>query len=167
MESILKKEICKLLGISSASYYRWKEERPIITLLEKYFSDQDLEEFLETGKISKLESKNLDDDFKHIILDDHMLHSAAYKLDSLSAGTFKMLEILRDALGDIDPKDESFTLDNSKQRLIDRIYAVEKNSIFKTKAKKEGVAHWIEKFLSKAEVYAMVKHPDTIVSLLQ
>jgi hypothetical protein len=166
----MKKEevFMKLFNFSRPTYYKWKREQILVLkLLETYCTDQDLEEFLETGKISKLESKNLDDDFKHIILDDHMLHSAAYKLDSLSAGTFKMLEILRDALGDIDPKDESFTLDNSKQRLIDRIYAVEKNSIFKTKAKKEGVAHWIEKFLSKAEVYAMVKHPDTIVSLLQ
>ena len=166
----MKKEevFMKLFNFSRPTYYKWKREQILVLkLLETYCTDQDLEEFLETGRISKLESKNLDDDFKQIILDDHMLHSAAYKLDSLSAGTFKMLEILRDALGDIDPKDQSFTLDNSKQRLIDRIYAVEKNSIFKTKAKKEGVAHWIEKFLSKAEVYAMVKHPDMIVSLLQ
>jgi len=164
--SLQGKKLAELLGFTVQGANKWrreKDQRPIIILLEKYFSDQDLEEFLETGKISKLESKNLDDDFKHIILDDHMLHSAAYKLDSLSVGSFKMLEILRDALGDIDPKDQSFTLDNSKQRLIDRIYAVEKrNSV-----DNEGVAHWIEKFLSKAEVYAMVKHPDMIVSLLQ
>jgi hypothetical protein len=34
----------------------WKvEKRPIISLLEKYFSKEDLEEFLETGKIQKQE----------------------------------------------------------------------------------------------------------------
>jgi len=167
METIMKDKICKLLGISTASYYRWKEERPIINLLEKYFKDDDLKEFLETGKISKLESKTLDDHFKQLILEDHMLHNAAHKLHLLSSGSFKMIDILKDALSDIDPDDNTFTLDNAKQRLIDRIFAIEKNSIFKTNAKKEGVASWIEKYLSKAEVFAMVKKPTAFIKLLK
>lgn len=51
-----KKMICELLGISDKSFYRWKEERKIFNLLEKYFTKKDLEEFLSTGKIDKFEN---------------------------------------------------------------------------------------------------------------
>lgn len=45
-----KKLICELLGISEKSYYRWKEERKIFSLLEQCFSNGDLESFLISGK---------------------------------------------------------------------------------------------------------------------
>lgn len=51
----MKKEICDLLSISEVSYYRWKKERKIFSLLEKYFSETDLREFIETNQISKLD----------------------------------------------------------------------------------------------------------------
>ncbi len=164
-----KKEIIeKFYETTEATYYRHKKQnRPVIMFIEKYFTEDDLIEFLETGKISKLESKTLDDHFKQLILEDHMLHNAAHKLHLLSSGSFKMIDILKDALSDIDPDDNTFTLDNAKQRLIDRIFAIEKNSIFKTNAKKEGVASWIEQYLSKAEVFAMVKNPTTFIKLLK
>ncbi len=54
----MKEKICEILGISETSYYRWKNERPIIQLLEKYFSREDLIQFMEDGKIDKLEVKN-------------------------------------------------------------------------------------------------------------
>lgn len=50
-----RKLISNLLGISEKSYYRWKETRVIFKLLEKYFLDEDIEEFLKTGKINKFE----------------------------------------------------------------------------------------------------------------
>ncbi len=52
----MRKVIPQLLGNTEKSYYRWKEEgRPIIKLLEKYFSKEDLQEFLDNGKIELLE----------------------------------------------------------------------------------------------------------------
>lgn len=51
----MKETVVKVLGISVGSYYRWKKERFIIPLLEKYFSREDLEEFVETGRIEKFE----------------------------------------------------------------------------------------------------------------
>ncbi len=50
-----------LFGWGSANtYYNWKKEkRPIISLLEKYFTQTDLEEFLEYGTIEKLEFANI------------------------------------------------------------------------------------------------------------
>lgn len=53
-----RKIVSEILGISEKSYYRWKEERKIFKLLEMYFSDNDLKEFLETNKISKFDNFN-------------------------------------------------------------------------------------------------------------
>lgn len=53
----MKEEIKKILDISDKTYYNWKNQyRPIISLLEKYFTTKDLEEFIETGKISRIEN---------------------------------------------------------------------------------------------------------------
>jgi len=50
------KAMTVLFGFSRQSWNNWKKEkRPIITLLEKYFTDLDINEFLEHGKISKYE----------------------------------------------------------------------------------------------------------------
>ncbi len=66
----MKKQILELKQISDVSYYRWKKspkqkdkkEAPkIFSLLEKYFTEQDLEEFLETGSISRLEPSDIQD----------------------------------------------------------------------------------------------------------
>lgn len=49
--------ISELCDISDKSYYVWKNKSHsrLISLIEKYFSKDDLREFLETGKISRLE----------------------------------------------------------------------------------------------------------------
>lgn len=55
----------QLFNISVNTYYLWKkQERPIVKLLEKYFLKEELEEFLNTGKILKYEnSKYIVDNF--------------------------------------------------------------------------------------------------------
>lgn len=65
------KEIAELIGNNDKTIYRWKKEgRPIISLLEKYFTKEDLEEFLETGKIQKLDNlKLLNKTAEQIVLD--------------------------------------------------------------------------------------------------
>lgn len=48
--------IGKILEMTSQGVGKWrKENRPIINLLEKYFTKEELEEFLKTEKINKLE----------------------------------------------------------------------------------------------------------------
>lgn len=66
----MKKAILKLLDVSDKTFYNWKKEkRPIIRLFEKYFTKEDLEEFLETEKITKFESQITNEKNK-IILDE-------------------------------------------------------------------------------------------------
>lgn len=51
-----KKTMADLFSASEGAYYKWKrEKRPIIALLEKYHNKEELQEFLETGKIEKQE----------------------------------------------------------------------------------------------------------------
>lgn len=57
-----KETMAKLFSTSEGTYYKWKkEERPIIKLLDKYFDKTDLEEFLVTGNIKKMDEVNLID----------------------------------------------------------------------------------------------------------
>ena len=47
----------KLFQFSRPTYYKWKRENvPVIALLEKYFSKEELQEFLQTGSIQKQEN---------------------------------------------------------------------------------------------------------------
>lgn len=56
-KKITAKNYSKLLEISEKSFYRWKNKnhKILIALIDKYFSEDDLIEFLETGKIKRLE----------------------------------------------------------------------------------------------------------------
>lgn len=63
----MKKEdiFSEILDCSVSGFYKWKKQnRPIIVLLEKYFSNDDLIEFLATGKISTFE---ILEDFKMLL----------------------------------------------------------------------------------------------------
>lgn len=74
----MKKIMSKLLGISEKSYYRWKKETHIklIDLIEKHFDENDLIEFLETGKISKFEKKEIEDND----MNEFLLNTAISKI---------------------------------------------------------------------------------------
>lgn len=48
-----KETMAKLFATAEGTFYKWrKQKRPIISLIEKYFTQEELEEFLETGEIS-------------------------------------------------------------------------------------------------------------------
>jgi len=50
------KLMVKLFGFSRQSWNNWKkEERPIVKLLESVFTNEEIDQFLETGEISSLD----------------------------------------------------------------------------------------------------------------
>ena len=53
-----EKLMIELFGFSSPTYYKWSkhEKRKIFDLINYAFSNNELEEFLKTGKISKIEN---------------------------------------------------------------------------------------------------------------
>lgn len=49
----------ELFGFSAPTWYRWKkEDRKIVKLIERYLPDRDLQEFIEKGSITTLDSFN-------------------------------------------------------------------------------------------------------------
>lgn len=71
----MRKVISELCGINERTYYVWKNKSHIklVNLIEKYFTEQNLEEFITNGKIEKQELiKDLSiDEIQKLIKDEH------------------------------------------------------------------------------------------------
>lgn len=167
----MQEEYCRLLDVSRNTYYAHKREnRPIIALLEKYFSKKDLEEFLETGKISKLENNvgyTHDLDLIKSIVSDQAIYSAKEKLQNLEKNAFEWvynkgaIEILKDVLTSIEEND--FDMENAKDVLYARVKGYDANWIsLKNPGKQKLLSVFIEKYFSKLECYAICKYPEEV-----
>ena len=161
----MKKAITKILDIADRTYYNWKSEgRPIIGLLEKYFTSEDLEEFLETGRIRRFEVDKYKS-FADPVLLDHAIYSAKLKLrlffdknltEAVSDKIVRIKDLLIEVIEKID-LDDGYTIENSKDRLMDQIKIIEA-----MKSRKELLSTEIKRYFSKAEVYAMIKYSDEV-----
>ena len=171
------KLMVKLFGFSRQSWNNWKkEERPIVKLIESIFTNKDIEEFLETGRIRRFEEDKYKS-FADPVLLDHAYYSLKPKLKELFGGTMlgpnKLYtkgakDILIDVLKKISPKDTSFTIENAKERLLDRISEEElKWLALKNPAKRELLSHYIKENFSNAEILAMVQRRDDMVEFLR
>lgn len=111
----------ELFEFSAPTYYKWykKEKRRIFELLDYAFKQSELEEFLETGKIKKLEKNKLKDqlfgsvdyDYVDFVLNDKTNTSKSYfyllaykeHADFLRAFRTDILELhIKNILGDWD-----------------------------------------------------------------
>ncbi|UXC30733.1 hypothetical protein N3114_12620 (plasmid) [Aliarcobacter butzleri] len=68
--------VCNLFGIARRTYFHWKKDinkNKSINLIEKYFTKEELEEFITNGKIEKQELiKDLSiDEIQKLIKDEH------------------------------------------------------------------------------------------------
>lgn len=80
-----KVTIAKIIGNTPKSIENWeKEGRKILELIYKYFTEEDLQEFIETGKVSRLEKNNT-----NITDEDLMLFFA-------DNAVFKIIETLKE-----------------------------------------------------------------------
>ncbi len=165
----MRKEIVKMLGNTDKSYYRWKEEgRPIIAFLEKYFNEEDLKEFLETGEISRLES---DDTSIEYMLIEYARYNLKFKLDAI---------LLKPMWIDISKKfprkiflDVINEIKNSPkidiQKYKSKAYLIEKFETYKpvlealNKRNKDLVIKLIKENLSNLECYVLIKYPEEIL----
>ncbi|MDD3497848.1 MAG: hypothetical protein PHH92_10740 [Aliarcobacter skirrowii] len=173
----MKEAIKKLLDISDVSYYRWKKERPIFDLLETYFTKDELNEFLETGKIEKFEAiKNrtkeeienkfqLDDSKTLVLLEDLAFFSLKDKLSNKLfpiwdfTGIFPkrvFLKVLREV-----SSDTSFSLETAKLILEDKLKNYQTklldlehpNHILK-------LQKFVNENISKIEAFILAKEPE-------
>jgi hypothetical protein len=167
----MQEEYCQLLDISRNTYYVHKREnRPIVALLEKYFTKEELEEFLNSGKISRLEHNVVytdDLDIMKALEVDNAVYSAKAKLQNLES-KFKdwiynkgSIEILKDVLASIAPSE--LTKENAKDILFARIKGYDANWIsLKNPMKQRLLSTYIEKYFSKLECYAICKYSDEV-----
>lgn len=93
MESKLNKQlVCNILGISDKSYYRWKDERSIFPLLEKYFDSNDLLEWEIQKKINKFEVLNASQNLVEEIIKSLKSYSPEFEFSSFIIGFIDYVE---------------------------------------------------------------------------
>lgn len=166
-----KETMAKLFSTSEGTYYKWKkEERPIIELLNKYFSQEDLEEFLSTGTIKRLDKESAVDntDITNILVDDTIFRLRT-KLQQKTDGnllnlitTFVSKGLLTRIVEELSTNKELYTLTNSKDYLIDRIK--NENEKFFEYFKKRELINYIENNLSKVECYVLINYHETVMN---
>ncbi len=171
------KYLAELLNFTIQGANKWKrEKRPIITLLEKYYSDEDLEEFLRTGKILRLETAEQSEikisKYEESVL-DHALYSVKDKIKRYTApllqgGGYKLKDILLIALDNIYKGLETPDIDLAKQTLIATINTVE-ITVLKIPVPKKvaSVSSWVEYNLSNIEAYVLIKHYKQIFEMIE
>lgn len=165
----MRKEIVKMLGNTEKSYYRWKEEgRPIIAFLEKYFNQEDLEEFLKTGEVSRLESDNSGVEY---MLIEYARYNLKLKLDTILLNPMWIdiskkfpRKIFLDVIGEIknSPKIDIQKY-KSKEYLIEKFETHKPVLDALNKRNKDLVIKLIRENLSNLECYVLIKYPEEIL----
>lgn len=165
------KLMVKLFGFSRQSWNNWKkekEDRPIVKLLESMFTNEDILEFLESGRIKRFEAEKFKN-FVDPLFIEYVKFNLPSKMDKIKGeGLIMWLNrlipnhILTTILEEI-KKDENIELhqDKSKKFLIDRIkgYAAS----FEKKSSQKQLIDLIDKNFSNIECYVLIKYYDEIL----
>jgi len=112
-EIMNKKITCKLFSFTEKTLYNWrKENRPVIELIENYISEEEIIEFLQMGKISKLEVLNSinPEKINTYSLFTHIVQSENIETITKFLFSFKS----KKALASFDDAFEEFSKDESK-----------------------------------------------------
>ncbi|MGB6328544.1 MAG: hypothetical protein WBF48_06425 [Halarcobacter sp.] len=179
METGFKKILCELFNITPRSYSNWsKEDRPIIKFFESdYFKKAELQEFLETQKIRKLElikgftAEELEKLLfnKNNNSDEQLIDFVTHNIDLSKITTFleKFYRVeVKDFLyffQKINEEKPELELENAKKFVLNKIqndfYNPTIFGIFKTTEKhhQKSLYQLIENKYSNIEVYVLVK----------
>ncbi len=172
----MRKNITKLLGWKSENtYYDWKKQnRPILKLLEKYFTDEEINEFLTSGKIEKLEKEENNENENSLtrtLLIDNSLYTVKEKIKNRLHGTYRVKEIIIEACKSIKNEENNIEYLNAKQRLIDTIKGIEIeiNMIIKIKTPKktEDIFNWIKYNISEIEAHTLINNYENIFNSIE
>ena len=121
-----------------------------------------------SGVIKRLEAEKFKN-FEDPILIDHAIFTAKRGLQSIfernmvdSLWNKPAKDILIETIEKIDKNDETYTIDSSKDRLIDKIEEAEINWLKNPgkASRKELLSTLLKKYFSKIEIYAMIKYSD-------
>jgi len=156
----MREMIIKLIGgISEQSYYRWKKETHplLINLLEKYFDEKDLEEFIQTGKIEKFEKTNIKETEMEIFFADNGFFKILNKFDK-EMSLSELIEIENLKLNVIPDEVEDY----NALKWILNIFSESKNyNNFLEKIEKYNFLH-LKNILNILEINAIIKNFEYI-----
>lgn len=97
--------LCDLFKFTPKTLYNWRSEaRPAIELIEKYFSEEDIQEFLKTKKIKKLENIERYAQYEKKLV--HQIKEIMYSLNEKDR--FNLLEFIEAVKEDYYTKKEEF-----------------------------------------------------------
>lgn len=166
----MKKQICELLDISDVSYYRWKQDRLIIPFLEKYFSEAEITEYIQTKKVKKLE---LIKDYSFLELNDKLndtkeiinISSINTKLNNFDLRSLISLYLFlkNKKVLPLETKDDFINMINENLKFIEIDW---KEDMFSTKYNQLALIKCIKLFLDTNEILFMCKHLEEITNNL-
>lgn len=166
----MKKAICELLDISDVSYYRWKKDRLIISFLEKYFTQDDIREYIETKKMKKLEliKDHEYSDLKDCI-DIELINVVQIngKFNNFDIGSLIALYILlkntKNPLISLNKKD-FITLISNEMKWVKIDW---EEDLFYTKFNQINLLNNLELFLNDSEISFICKNTKEILTQLE
>ena len=168
----LEEIMIKLFNFSRPTYFKRKREQlPIIMLLEKYFTKDELKEYLEIQKINKLEliksytfeelKSRLDIEHYDPIkeMEDYLIVNLKYKINS-SEKYIIYKNIIQKVLNENSLMDTVNDI-NAKEQLIEAVENY-KTSIKRLESKdwKIETINFIKNYLIDDEVYLIIKYPN-------
>lgn len=160
----MRRIMSEFLEIGEKSYYVWKNKsHPIlIQFIEKYFDEKDLKEFLETGKINRLENVERSGEIKDKELEDHILFNAIVKIKE--AGKFNINKLkgfwTEGFIRAVENADEY-----SKKALISELEKLDMKFWQHSNWKKITI-EWIQENLSGLEVKLVMKYKERVIQSL-
>lgn len=155
-------ELAEKIGVAQTTVSGWKQRNSVNAVRRKIYElglDIDLDNKIPNE--SKIENE---------YLIDQAIFTAKRGLQSIFDGNLidsywnkSAKDILTEVIGRIDINDETYTIDNSKDRLIDRVEEAEVHWLNPKKAAgKKLLSVLLKKYFSRVEIYAMIKYPDEV-----
>ena len=155
-----KKEIIeKLFGFTEATFYNWKKEkRPILDLI-KYFEEEELVEFLQTGKIKRLEKNEKVDNTLH----EHLVFHATQKINAIpnNFGFGKKKFWLSEFIKVLNKSNAK-----NKNEFFEEINQIE-TKFWQSENWKKLTNDFINKNLSESELQAIIKNKKNVIEALK
>jgi hypothetical protein len=167
----------KLFGFSTQTYFNWKKElekRPILSLIEKYITKTEILEYIESGKIERLEKLSIlsNVELENELLEKHIAYELRHKLYLDTASTFGNwlghvvgMPVIHKALEEIGKGE--YTKFDTKEKILNQIKGMELSGLFNKvfeKQNKNVASRYIERNLSELECYVWVKHYSIVTS---
>lgn len=124
-----KQIAARFLGCNLASYYNWaKDKRPVISFVEKYLTQENLQEFLQTGKVTKFDNADRLQEILKLLKQHNPIEMKMYLARSYAFNVQNMM---------FDKKDDVVRKNYNNFNVLKEIYLILSLVVDETTKKKE------------------------------